>query len=507
MGFTHPTIVILAFCLIMAMWLALRASVRAGIRPVVSLALDGGVIFLGWGLLLCLTARPLVSAVVIIGAGIGLIVVDKVKRAVLREPVVFADRAELLEIIRHPRLYLPFAGTGRVLTGAGMIVCGFIGLLVIEPPLWAISPLPPLVGIAVAFALFTLPGHRALLPRLQRIYEGLAPSRDPVYDAKRFGLLAGFVIHATIARAERPQRRAGLAPKRMNVVFQSGAPKLGAIVLVQSESFFDAARLDPALADAVLPEFSGCRAVSIQSGRLAVPCWGANTIRSEFAVLTSLSDARLGLDRFNPYADFARVPMESLAWRARAAGWRTVCVHPFDLTFYRRNHVLPNLGFETLIGPEAFTSAECGGFYVQDQALAQHVATLLGKIRENVLILSITMEGHGPWDAGEALGLPPSLRQIPESVALSRFLFRQRSADRSLSTLTDALRRRQGRGVLAFYGDHQPSLPKAFAALGLDDERTDYMIWRSDIAGLNERRDIAAHELGQAVAEAAGLAE
>jgi len=440
--------------------------------------------------------------VVIIGAGIGLIVVDKVKRAVLREPVVFADRAELLEIVRHPRLYLPFAGTGRVLAGAGLIVAGFIGLLVIEPPLWPFSPFPPALGMAAAFALFALPGHPVLLSRLHRIYEGLAPSRDPVHDAKRFGLLAGFVIHATIARAERPLRRAGLAPNRA-----SGVSQPSAIVLVQSESFFDAARLNAVLTDAVLPEFSACRAVSLQSGRLAVPCWGANTIRSEFAVLTGLADARLGLDRFNPYADFARVPIESLAWRARAAGWRTVCVHPFDLTFYGRNHVLPMLGFETLIGPEAFRSAERGGFYVEDQALAQRVAACLDATNENVLILAITMEGHGPWDTGKAMALPRPLCHIPESEALSRFLFRQRSADRSIPTLMEALRRRHGRGVLAFYGDHQPSLPKAFAALGLDDERTDYVIWRSDVTGSNERRDMAAHELGQAIAQAAGLSD
>jgi phosphoglycerol transferase MdoB-like AlkP superfamily enzyme len=338
------------------------------------------------------------------------------------------------------------------------------------------------------------------LPRIQRIYERLAPSRDPVHDATRFGLLAGFVIHATIARAERPQRRAGLTPKQT-----SGVSKPGAIVLVQSESFFDVARLDPALTDAVLPAFSACRAESLQSGRLVVPCWGANTIRSEFAVLTGLPEARLGLDRFNPYADFAHVPIESLAWRARAAGWRTVCVHPFDLSFYGRNRVLPMLGFETLIGPEAFTSAALGGFYVRDQALAQRIATLLDETRENVLVLAITMEGHGPWDAGEEIALPPSLGDIPEHAALSRFLFRQRSADQSLLTLTDALRRRHGRGVLGFYGDHQPSLPKAFAALGHNDERTDYMIWQSDVTGPNERRDLAAHELGQAIAQAAGL--
>jgi phosphoglycerol transferase MdoB-like AlkP superfamily enzyme len=464
------------------------------------LALDFGVILMGWGLFLFLTARPLVSAVVIIGLAIGLIVVDQVKRAVLKEPVVFADRAELWEVVRHPQLYLPFAGTGRVLGGAAVIVIGFVTLLFLEPALWPLSPLPPLFGIIVVLALMLLPGRQALLPHLARVYTNWAPSRDPTSDAKRFGLLASFVIHATLARAERQQRRAGLAPAR-----QTHPAAAGTIVLVQSESFFDAARLDPALADRVLPEFSALRSTASLTGRLDVPCWGANTIRTEFAVLTGVEGSRLGLDRFNPYEAFARTPIESLAWRARAAGWRTICVHPFDLRFYGRNHVLPMLGFETLIGQEAFKGAD---HYVADIDLAQRVVTELDEVSGGVLILVITMEGHGPWGAGDpadTIALPPALAEVPEHVALSRYLFRQKSADRAIPILTEAVRRRLGRGVLALYGDHQPSLPKAFAAIGLADTRTDYVIWRSDIPGNGEWQDMPAHLLGQAIGEAVGL--
>jgi hypothetical protein len=490
---------ILGFGLVAALWLALRLSVGARFRPIATLLLDFGIVLMGWGLCLSLTARPLVSALVVIGLGIGLIVVDQVKRAVLREAVVFADRAELLELVRHPRLYLPFAGTGRVLAGAGAIIVGFAALLMLETPLWPFSPLPPLLGLALVLALFILPGQKPLLRRLRPFYEALGPSRDPARDAQRFGMLAGFVIHATLARAERHERRAGLAPNR---VARQAAK--GTIILVQSESFFDVSRLDPSFAETVLPAYSACRDTAYCAGRLAVPCWGANTIRTEFAVLTGLPESRLGLDRFNPYAAFARLPIAGLAWHARASGWQTVCVHPFDLTFYGRSHVLPMLGFDRLIGPEAFASGPRGGAYVTDVALAERVAALLDETSGGLLVFVITMEGHGPWDSGDQLALPPSLAGVAEHEPLSRFLFRQREADRAIPVLTTALRARLGRGVLAFYGDHQPSLPKAFAATGLEDERTDYMIYRSDgVTG--RRRDMAAHELAEAVREAAGL--
>ena len=61
-------------------------------------------------------------------AGVGLLVADRVKRAVLGEPVVFADRAELLDVVRHPELYLPFAGTGLFAAGAGALTAGLAAL-------------------------------------------------------------------------------------------------------------------------------------------------------------------------------------------------------------------------------------------------------------------------------------------------------------------------------------------------------------------------------------------
>src|SRR5260370_3809698 len=88
-------------------------------------------------------------------------------------------------------------------------------------------------------------------------------------------------------------------------------------------------------------------------GRLDVPGWGANTMRAEFAVLTGIPESELGYDRFNPYHAFARAPIASLVWRLRNQGYRTVCLHPFDRSFFRRDLTLPALGFETFLRIES----------------------------------------------------------------------------------------------------------------------------------------------------------
>ena len=124
------------------------------------------------------------------------------------------------------------------------------------------------------------------------------------------------------------------------------------IIIVQCESFFDARRLSPAIPPELLAGFAACCASSAQFGRLAVPGWGANTMRAEFAVLTGIPESELGYDRFNPYYALARTPIESHVWRLRRAGYRTICLHPFDRRFFRRDLAMPALGFERFLGRE-----------------------------------------------------------------------------------------------------------------------------------------------------------
>ncbi len=484
------------FVMVGSAWLGLRRASGAGLRG--AILLDGGVAYACWFGFLLLTARPILSALVIVTPVAGLGLADRVKRRVLREPVVFADRAELVEIVRHPQFYLPFAGTGLVLGGLSVAVLTVAALVVAEPPLWAWSIWIALLGPALILACLNVPCWPPLLRRLQRLYEAMGMTRDPAGDAQAFGLLACLVMQATLARAERPARQATLAKPGVNGMhLPRHHDGNGAIVLVQSECFFDTGRLHPTLGADLLPSFYACRRESWQHGRLDVPCWGANTIRSEFAVLTGVREESLGLDRFNPYASFARVGIDSIAWQAAAAGYRTVCVHPFDLGFYGRKRVMRSLGFDRLIGPDMFRGADHSGPHVADIDVARAVATLLDE-PEPLLIFAITMGSHSPWDGPEEVALPASLASLPDAKTLARYLYRLRQADAALPILTAALRRRDGDSWLGWYGDHQPSFPGIFDAVGLADPRTDYMLWNPR-SGVGARRDMAAHELGAAL--------
>ena len=496
----------------LATWLGLRRLVGAwpfGAQPSVpvsTLLIDVFPCLAGFGLFLLPTGRPILAGLTVMCLGIGMGVADHVKRAVLAEPVVFADRSELIEVVRHPRLYLAFVGTGRMILATLAVLLAVVWVIDLEPPLWPVglisAALLAVVSIVIGRLLFIIPSSQPLCDRLARFYRRLDPSRDPAADAAQFGLLATCIIHATLARAERAERQ-----KAAQARVWPALPVNGPIVIVQGESFIDARRLDPALADH-LPHFAKLQAEAVQHGKLSVPCWGANTIRSELAVLTGLSQDDIGLDRFNPYEHFARVPLPSLAHQARAAGYRTICIHPYDANFYYRDKVMPLLGFDEFIGIEGFSGAARNGPYVSDVAVAECVAQHVREHGPRVLVFAITMENHGPWDK-EHDPLPPALlpegwSSLPDAAEVGRWLKHLQSTDAMIPILREAIAGTGAPGWLIFYGDHQPSLNGAFRAPGADDRRSDYAIWGS-AAPPGERVDIAAEEIAGSLMKAMGV--
>ena len=309
------------------------------------------------------------------------------------------------------------------------------------------------------------------------------------------------LIHALIARAERPARQRALgAPSVVGQRRGDAAP----IVLVQCESFFDARRLGPPIGRDLLPAFDECRAAAAFSGRLEVPGWGANTMRTEFAVLTGIPETELGYDRFNPYYALARAPIASQVCRLRDAGYRTICVHPFDRRFFRRDLAMPALGFDTFLDHTAL-GGSCRPPYCSDPDLAPQVLRVLDEAGPHSFIFVITMGNHGPW---LAKGPPIDKRvaglfdpaAVPEGIALQRYLEGLRRSDEMLGILMSGLEERRAGAILGFYGDHLPSLPRAFAHFGFTEPHSDYVIWPQDAAP-PLRCDLPAHRLGRIIVD------
>jgi hypothetical protein len=314
----------------------------------------------------------------------------------------------------HPEFYLPFAGTGMVVMAAAVAVAWAL------PPLWQWSPWPALSAVLLVVGTFGLPSWRPVLVRLQRLYEELTPSRERGEDGARWGMLAFFAIHATLARGERPVRRNSAA--MLGMPPGPFGPQRGPVVMAQLESFFDPRRLHPGIPRDSLPGYDFCRNEASGWGPLAVPTWGANTIRTEFAALTGLEPAALRMDRFNPYDRFARTRVNALDRRMQALGYRTVCLHPFDTRFYGRHRATPALGFQRFIGPEAFSPAARAEAFANDAALARKAGEVVADEGPDVCLFVIPVGNHGPWLADRCVedAMPAPLRALAEADRLLR---------------------------------------------------------------------------------------
>jgi hypothetical protein len=493
--------------LVLTAWLLPRHIAAARWASPAALLLDMAPLGLGAVLLGLASGRPLFTGLIIAMLGAGAALADYTMRETLREPTVFSEMSELPQVFTHPHLYLPFAGPGLVIGGAIGTVLVALGLLVVEPSLWPPRPFVALAAAALILLAGWLLGHEPLLGITAGLMRRLRPGGEPFADAAAFGPFGMIIVHAVIARGERGARQRALAPISAPAPAILGSRREPAVpvIIVQCESFFDVRRLSPRIPRHILAGFDVCCAGAALSGRFGVPGWGANTMRAEFAVLSGVADSELGYDRFNPYYALARVPLESQVWRLRRAGYRTLCLHPFDRRFFRRDLVMPALGFD-----EFFCRKTLGGArrppYCPDPELAEAILSTLDREGGRTFIFAITMGNHGPWlpkgppiDPAVAAMIDPALP--PDGGELLRYLDGLRRSDEMLAVLLDGLKRRGGPAVLTFYGDHLPSLSAAFGHFGFAEHDSDYVIWTA--GGMAPRRyDLQSHELGRLVVDA-----
>ncbi|MFM0007017.1 LTA synthase family protein [Paraburkholderia dipogonis] len=466
-----------------------RSSLR---RPPVALMLHLAVLAGVTTGCTALTGRPLFSAgfvLVLIGL---LAVVGNAKYASLREPLVFSDLSLFSQVFSHPRLYLPFLGAGKLII---VLICiaAAVGAFIAER---SVAPAQRFVEAVVA--LICLPACIALSRRLPI-------SLQPFSDQRRFGFFAVFAAYL-INGLSSTQRSA--FTRAVNAgPFSTGRPDVRPnVIVIQSESYFDARRLGACVSGAPYAHFDSARRESFEQGKLVVPAWGANTMRSEFAMLTGLTSAALGYARFYPYM-FVRRACASLAGYFGRGGYRTVALHPYYADFFGRRRAFAYMHFDRFLDIAHFEHASRVGPYVGDLAVANEIIALLQASDDKpVFAFAITMENHGPLHLetvshGESasrhtLGVDARWRD------LTAYLRHVENADAMIGRLTDYLREHERPTVLCFYGDHVPAMSSVFDALETEPTHTDYFIWRNFGSDIGTYREGDVETLGSAIQRA-----
>ncbi len=470
-------------------------------RPWAAWALHGGSWLSAHATLTLVLGRPWFAVAAVSAFLLMLVLVNNAKFKTLREPFVFQDYEYFTDAIRHPRLYIPFLGWGKFLAAAaGFVLAVAVGLWIEQAPLLHFAWSGQLGGIAVVFA-----GGALLL--LAGSWKTLPVSFEPVRDVRALGLLASLWRYA---------QEEG-TPLAVASPFDFLPPcrpegELPHLVALQSESFFDPRPLFAGIRPEVLAEFDRLRSNAVAHGKLRVPAWGANTVRSEFAFLTGIDEDRLGVHRFNPYrAIAAGSAVPSLASYLKRLGYRTVCIHPYPASFYQRDRVYPRLGFDEFLDVRAFDDTMRFGPYIGDAAVADKVAALLREATGPVFVFVITMENHGPLHLERVAPADvEALYSVPPPVGcddLTIYLRHLCNADQMIAKLRQALDRCERPASLCWFGDHVPIMPSVYETFGAPDGEVEFVIWNNQNPVRPRALDLVANDLPMAWLRGAGLVE
>jgi len=155
------------------------------------------------------------------------------------------------------------------------------------------------------------------------------------------------------------------------------------------------------------------------------------------------------------------------------------------MRFYSRDRLMPEIGFEEVIGESDFAPVPAGGSrYVDDRTLGAKLVELASGSATPRLIYAVTMENHGPWDSDNARDA---------TGRLDAYLGRLRNSDAMLGDLIQYLSADGRPALLVFFGDHRPSIPGVTAPGGA--RHTPYVVVRFDAGGRALKGESAAVDL------------
>ncbi len=260
--------------------------------------------------------------------------------------------------------------------------------------------------------------------------------------------------------------------------FETGKPN---VIVIMSESYADF-RVFEELTDTIGDTYESLDNAAAMGwqGTAIAPTYASYTVRTEFELMfglpvKSLDDPsmpnRVLLDRPQP-----TVPAYYKTW-----GYNTAYIHPYLASFYGRNKIYANFGYDQLIFDTDFTvPVEYFGTYIDDNTILNQIEALLEESEEPMFIHTTTMQNHQPYDQGEGDEFDNYLEWVKHtSEGLEDFLTRMEDFDEPT--------------VVLFIGDHFPSLrgdDGIYAQLGITSENCDtlyeqqYILWNN--FGLDE---------------------
>lgn len=491
----RPVVIAVAVLLMALLFVVLTGMVDGGVgvkperlllRPLYPLAnaLPG---LLAAGVLLVISRRLVMSFGLAFALQQVVYAVNALKAANLGTPLMPADFTMVGQLDKGGMhvlgAYLPHSPWPYLLMLAG------IALLVL---LWRLEPplLPArtrgsrvITGLVLSALLVTLLGGLQLWGRL---YNGRTLWLEPwsaVSTRNHSGLISSLMMYHLQYGHGRQKPNVAAAKQllgendaalRQRMAAAAAPQPLPDIVVVQSESYFDPARINGLEHLDLSPNLHRL-AGSGQSGALYVPTFGGGTIRTEFEVLTGLALRYFGELQF-PYLQLNAKVVPGLVRTLNARGYETVAIHGNDPSFWNRTSAFKAIGFNRFVSARSFPlDAKRDGKYMTDSAMTDEIMKQLRNDGPPQFLFAISLEAHGPYDTVPNDAIARDAEPVPVGVTgqskleLQNYLYHIGHADAELGRLVKLLAQRERPSLVLFYGDHLPALVSTYQIAGFVD--------------------------------------
>lgn len=235
------------------------------------------------------------------------------------------------------------------------------------------------------------------------------------------------------------------------------------IIFLQLESFFDVNTIiggeysaDPT------PTFNRlCR--NFPSGLLYVPTVGGGTANTEFEVITGLDLDFFGAGELPYNTIMQQTAVETVNTNLKDYGYTATALHSNSATFYSRNIVYPNMGFDRFVSLEYMQDMKYNALgWAKDAQLTDEVIKALESTDGRDVMTCISVESHGKY-ADEYVPKEGDIEvlSLPEAIPLApfqNFINIIPATDDFLKDLVHTLARFDEPTVVIAYGDHLPAV-------------------------------------------------
>ena len=391
-----------------------------------------------------------------------------------------------------------------------VIAVGAVALLIWLISMWRrggqyagkIHHVAALIGIIVCGVLYTFVTNIAIDKRVVSTYFG-----NIAFAYEDYGLPYCFSASLFNTGISEPN---GYTKKAMAKIDKDGelnqtatsrsSDELPNIIVVQLESYFDVANAEFfTTSEDACPNLHNLYQ-NYSNGYFKVPSVGAGTANTEFEVLTGMNLRYFGPGEY-PYKTYSKKhPTESAATALASLGYGTHALHDNTGNFYSRANVFNNMGFDTFTSKEfmnVLQTTENG--WAKDEILTQHIMEAMDTTKQEDFVFTVSVQGHGNYPETQVIENPKIKVEGIEDEALKNkweyYVNQVYEMDQFVGDLIKAVEERNEPSVVAFYGDHLPTMGlKAEDLKSRYLYNTNYVIW--DNIGLQkDDKNIPAYQL------------